>query len=300
LVEFLLKKISVAKQKEYFSSEVRFRLLANNIFTVVISIFALSAIIPLTLIFFHMVKYGASSLTMDFFTNLPVAGESGAVEGGILNAISGFFIILLLTTSISTIPGVFIGLFIYENRSKPVAKVIDSSIGVISSLPSILPGIIIYLWVIRPTSSYSAFAGSLALSIIMMPIIAKTSLESFKCVPSNIIESATALGASQSKIAYRLLLPYSAGGIINGILLGVARVAGETAPLLLTVFGSRFLRFNPMMPMDSLPLTIYSYSTGPYPSEHSRAWGASIILVVFILFLSLSARSIEKKWKKKY
>jgi phosphate transport system permease protein len=296
LIELFLKRLHFKQSDINFLFKAN-RIILDAVFKFLLLSSLIIAVAPLIVIFYYMIKSGLQSLNLQFFLTAPSIDASGAASGGILNSITGFFLIIFITLLISIIPAILIGLYIFEKKNT-LSSVINYAVDLASSIPSIVFGVIIYLWVVKPMSGFSAFSGSIALSLIIIPIITKTTVETLKKVPVNTIESALALGATRYKIAFNLLIPCSVKGITNGILLGTARIAGETAPLILTVFGSQFVRLDPFSPVDSLPLTIYNLATGPFSNEHSMAWGASIVLVIIVFLFSFTARSIVNKWEK--
>jgi len=171
---------------------------------------------------------------------------------------------------------------------------------ILQGVPSIVVGILIYLWVVKVTGFFSALSGALALAMMMLPVITKSVEETLLLIPHSLKEASLALGVSYSRTIFKVLLPAGMAGILNGILLGVARVAGETAPLLFTAFGSPFMNLNPLKPMSSLPLIIFNYASSPYPQWHDLAWGASLILIFLVFVLNVLARLGAKKWRVKF
>lgn len=274
------------------------RILQDRIFQGTVLFFAMIALAPLFLILFTILRKGISSLSLTFLTTLPAPpGEEG---GGIVNALAGTGIMVALATAFSLPPAVLAGIYLAEERERPLAKMVRGGLEILQGVPSIVVGILIYLWVVRVTGFFSALSGALALAMMMLPVITKSVEETLLLIPHSLKEASLALGVSYSRTIFKVLLPAGMAGILNGILLGVARVAGETAPLLFTAFGSPFMNLNPLKPMSSLPLIIFNYASSPYPQWHDLAWGASLILIFLVFVLNVLARLGAKKWRVKF
>ena len=274
------------------------RILQDRIFQGTVLFFAMIALAPLFLILFTILRKGISSLNLTFLTTLPAPpGEEG---GGIVNALAGTGIMVALATAFSLPPAVLAGLYLAEERERPLAKMVRGGLEILQGVPSIVVGILIYLWVVKVTGFFSALSGALALAMMMLPVITKSVEETLLLIPHSLKEASLALGVSYSRTIFKVLLPAGMAGILNGILLGVARVAGETAPLLFTAFGSPFMNLNPLKPMSSLPLIIFNYASSPYPQWHDLAWGASLILIFLVFVLNVLARLGAKKWRVKF
>jgi phosphate transport system permease protein len=253
------------------------------------------ATIPLILILAFIIVRGASSINWQFLTELPKPmGESG---GGISNAIVGTFLLILIATVISVPLGVLAGIFLSERAKSRLGTIARISVETLMGIPSIVLGIVAYVWVVRPMGHFSAFSGGIALSMIMLPVITLATEETLLMIPLTLREAALALGVSYPRTIMRVILPAGMSGIITGILLAVARSAGETAPLLFTAFGSPFMTANIFKPMASLPHTIFYYATSPYPEWQSLAWGASFVLLVIVLALNIVTKLVTSRWK---
>jgi len=252
-------------------------------------------ILPLFLILLYLIKAGFSAVNLDLITKVsrPI-GE----RGGALNSIIGTLIISLLATLIATPISVFTGLFIFEYRKKVVSKILNITVRLISGIPSIIIGIVVYLWMVKPLGKYSALSGSVALAIMMIPNTVTSTVETLEMIPIGLREASLALGASFAKNITKVILPLSIPGILTGVLIGLGRIAGETAPLLFTAFGNPFLNLNIMKPMDTLPLLIYNYALSPFEEWHKIAWGASLILIFIVLILNVLAKWIVSKWNR--
>jgi phosphate transport system permease protein len=264
---------------------------------------SLLAILPLAFILGFVVIRGASSVNWRFLTALPVpVGEAG---GGILNSIVGTAILLLIASAISIPIGVFTGIYLSESGGRrglagTLGTITRLSIETLMGIPSIVIGIVAYVWVVKPMGHFSAFSGGVALAMIMLPVIALTTEETMRLIPLSLKEAALALGVSYPRTILRVVLPAGMSGVVTGTLLAVARGAGETAPLLFTAFGSPFFSANILKPIGSLPLTIFNYATSPYPEWHSLAWGACFVLLVFVLSLNLFTKLVTAKWKIRF
>jgi phosphate transport system permease protein len=256
------------------------------------------AVLPLVFILVYIIVRGASSINWRFLTSLPApVGENG---GGIANAIVGTGILILIGSAISIPLGVFAGMFLAEKGRSRLGVFARLSVETLMGIPSIVIGIVAYVWMVKPLGHFSALSGGVALAMIMLPVITLSTQETLLLIPVSLREAALALGVSYPRTVLRVVLPAGASGIVTGALLAVARGAGETAPLLFTAFGSPFLAANIFQPMASLPLTIFTYATSPYPEWHSLAWGASFVLLVFILSLNLITKLVTARWKIRF
>lgn len=270
------------------------RKLINSIFAVSVYIFAIASIVPLFLIMMHIFREGLSSLSLDFLVTLPKpVGEDG---GGVANALVGTIMLITIASILSLPFGIMTGLFLSENRKTKIGAVVRLSVEVLQGIPSIVIGLIIYMWIVKPLGHFSTIAGGIALAIMMLPIIVRTTEETLKLIPNSLKSASLALGAPYYHTMLQVILPAGINGIVTGILVSIARIAGETAPLLFTAFGNPFMNLNPLKPIVSLPQIIFNYAISPYEDWHRLAWGASIVLVLFILLLNLLSRFIAKKF----
>lgn len=277
------------------NEQVRIRFYRDRLFKTGIIILTSLSTIPLLLILFYIVKQGISSINWDFFINLPKpVGEKG---GGILNALIGSGIIII-TSSLIAIPfGAMTGLYLSEYSRDRLAYWVSLCVDIVQGIPSIVLGIIIYLWIVKPTGHFSALSGSIALAIMMLPPIIKSTEETLKLIPGTIKEASLSLGVPYYKTILRIVLPMGFSGILSGSILSISRIAGETAPLLFTAFGNPFINTNILKPMSSLPLLIFNYASSPYDEWHNLAWGASFVLIMMILFLNIVTKILERRWK---
>ncbi len=249
---------------------------------------AVVATLPLLFILINLLEKGFSSLNWAFFTHMPAPpGEKG---GGAANAIVGT-LLLVAGASLMGVPmGIGAGIYLAEKKGAPLAVLVRFLADVLNGLPSIVMGIFAWELVVVPMGHFSAFAGGVALGAMMIPTVTRTTEEMVRVVPSSLREAALALGYTRWRTALRVVLPTSIAGIITGTLVAVARIAGETAPLLFTALGNDFFSLSPNKPIGALPLTIYNYATGPYDDWHRQAWAASLVLIGIVLVISLAAR----------
>lgn len=270
----------------------------NTFMTFMLAFSFIICLIPLLLIVAYLLKSGFSSINLAFFVNNPKHfGETG---GGMLNAITGTFMTVGLASVIGIPFGLFSGIFLVEYRDHKIAALIRLLTEVLQGLPSIVVGIVAYAAIVLKTGHYSAYAGGLALAIMMFPIITRSTEEVLLLVPPTLKEAALALGAPRWRTTFTVLLRTALGGIVGGILSSIARVAGETAPLLFTAFGNRFFSTNYMKPVSTMTLQIYDYARTPYESLHQQAWAAAIVLVFFVFVNSLLAKYLAKRlsWRR--
>ena len=274
---------------------LQFRLWKSRIFEGIIIVFAFLITIPLFAIIFYVVKTGITQINWNFLTNIPQpVGELG---GGIANALVGSILIVLFATVIAVPLGVLCGIYLSENSNSRISYWSRLAVDILQGTPSIVIGIVIYFWVVKPRGGFSALSGSIALAIMMLPIIIRSTEENLKLIPSSLKEAGLALGLPYQKVIMRIIIPCGFSGILSGIMLAIARVAGETAPLLFTAFGNPYLSTNLLKPMQSLPLLIFNHATSPYDEWHDLAWGASTILLIWVLLLNISTKLITRKWK---
>lgn len=274
------------------------RVIADMSFKVIVVIFSFATIVPLLLILFYIVKRGMTSINWQFLTHLPrPVGEAG---GGISNALIGTLILIFISCLFAVPLGIFAGIYLTEHRRAKIAYLVRLCVEVLQGTPSIVIGIMAYLWIVIRMGSFSALSGGIALGIMMLPVIVKTTEETLKLIPHSLREASLALGVPYYRTILKVIVPAGLSGIVTGILLSVARIAGETAPLLFTAFGSPFMSLNLFKPINSLPLLIFNYATSPYPEWHSLAWGASFILVTMVLSLNIIARMVAKRWKVQF
>jgi phosphate transport system permease protein len=279
-------------------SRVRRRLRSDDAFRGLVLGVSLLATVPLLFILAFIIVRGASSINWAFLTELPKPiGETG---GGIANAIIGTVILVLIASVISIPLGILAGIFLAEHGRTRLGVLTRLSVETLMGIPSIAIGIVAYIWIVRPMGHFSALSGGIAMAMIMLPVITLATEETVRMIPVSLREASLALGVSYPRTVLRVVLPASLSGIVTGVLLAVARGAGETAPLLFTAFGSPFLVLNILKPMASLPHTIFYYATSPYPEWQSLAWGASFVLLVIVLGLNIVTKLVTARWKTQF
>src|SRR5213076_2609303 len=256
------------------------RRLVSGLMTALVAVLSFVAVLALVLILGYLVAKGASSLDWSFFVKNPVpAGQSG---GGVANAIVGTMIIVGLAALIGLPIGIGTGLYLAEYGSGRLGWTVRFVADVLNGTPSIVVGIFAWTWLVRPMGHFSALAGSVALAVLMVPMIARTTEEMVRLVPHSLREAALALGYPR----WRTALPR----IVTGCLVGIARIAGETAPLLFTALGNLNFTTSVGQPMQTLSLQIYQYATGPFDEWHRLAWAAALVLMGLVLLLAVAAR----------
>jgi phosphate transport system permease protein len=274
---------------------LQLRLWKSRIFEGFTIFLAFLITLPLFAIIYYVVKTGITEINWSFITNIPQpVGESG---GGIANALLGSVLIVLVATVISVPIGILCGIYLSENTNSRISYWSRLAVDILQGTPSIVTGIVIYFWIVKPMGGFSALSGSIALAIMMLPIIIRSTEENLKLIPSPLKEAGLALGLPYQKVILRIIVPCGFSGILSGIMLAIARVAGETAPLLFTAFGNPYLSAHLLKPMQSLPLLIFNYATSPYDEWHALAWGASTILLLWVFLLNISTKLITRKWK---
>jgi phosphate transport system permease protein len=249
---------------------------------------AVIATLPLLMILWQLSKQGATSISWNFFTKIPApAGEHG---GGMANAIVGTGILVLIASVIGLPIGMGAGLFLAEQRGSKLASVVRFLSDVLNGLPSIVMGIFAWQLLVRPFKHFSALAGGIALAAMMIPLVTRTTEEMIRLVPVSMREAALALGYTKWRTSLSVVLRTALPGIVTGALVAVARIAGETAPLLFTALGNQFWSVSPTQPIAALPMQIYSYASSPYDDWHAQAWAGALVLIGLVLLISLAAR----------
>ena len=263
----------------------------NNAFHGLIILFSAILFLPLAAIIFHILKNGLHVLSWEFLTALPKPmGESG---GGVGNAIAGTLLLIVLSSLIAIPIGIFTGVYLSENTHGKFSHIIHVAVDMLQGTPSIVIGIAAYIWIVKPMGHFSAFSGGVALALMMLPVVIKSTEETLKRIPNTLKEAALALGAPYYRTMLQIIIPTGFQGILTGVLLGIARVSGESAPLLFTAFGNPFLNWNMNKTVQALPLLIFNYATSPYEDWQAYAWGSSCLLLIFILSLTLLTKAIR-------
>jgi phosphate transport system permease protein len=250
------------------------------------------AILPLAAILGMLLVKGAGSIDWNFFTKSAVpVGESG---GGFAHAIAGTLIIVALACAVGLPIGVATGIFLAEFGAGKLGFVVRFVADILNGIPSIVIGIFAWTWLVKPMGHFSALAGGFALGVILVPIVARTTEEMVRLVPNSLREAALALGYQRWRTSLQVVVRAAGAGIVTGCLVAVARVAGETAPLLFTALGNQFFSTRLLGPMAALPLQVYVYAVGPYDEWHRQAWAGALVLILLVLTLSLLARSVVR------
>ena len=266
------------------------RKLAARIATAVSCAAVAVALVPLLAILVYVAQRGLGALSVSFFTALPKpVGEHG---GGMANAVVGTLELVGLASVMGIPIGIAAGLFLAETRGTMLARVIRFSADVLAGVPSIIVGVVVYATVVVRMHHFSTFAGAASLAVLMLPLVARTTDELARTVPESLREAALALGASRWRIAIHVVLKTAAPGIRAGCMLAVARVSGETAPLLFTAFNNRFWNESLSDPTASLQVQIFTYTMSPYDDWHAQAWAAALVLVALVVVLNLAARRV--------
>ncbi|AEJ19856.1 phosphate ABC transporter permease PstA [Gracilinema caldarium] len=275
-------------------ARMRTRKLSAAFFYGLVIIATVLSVSILFIIISHIFMNGIGALNLDFFTQIPKPyGEEG---GGIAPAIVGTLIMLAVAALIAIPVGVATAIFIVEYGQTKFATAVRFAVELLAELPSIVVGIFIWALVVRSITGYSGLAGSLALAVIMIPIIARSVEEILKLVPDTLREAALALGTPRWKVVLFIVIPTVLPGLLTSIMLAVARAAGETAPLLLTSLGNTFFNFDLRRPMAAMPLQIYSYAISPYDDWHKKAWGATLLLIALVGIISGAVKYFTRRW----
>jgi phosphate transport system permease protein len=253
---------------------------------------AILATLPLLLILGHLLRKGAASLSLSFFTSMPK--PVGEVGGGMANAIVGTLILIGIACAIGLPIGIGAGIYLSEKRSKPLAQSVRFLSDVLNGLPSIVMGIFAWELLVRPAGHFSALAGGTALGAMMIPLVTRTTEEMLKVVPVSLREAALALGYPRWRTSISIVVRTALAGIATGALVAVARVAGETAPLLFTAFGNQFWSTSLREPIAALPLQIFAYAISAYDEWHTQAWAGALVLISIVLVISLAARVVTR------
>jgi len=249
---------------------------------------AILATLPMLLILAHLVQKGASSLSLDFFTHMPrPVGEPG---GGMANAIIGTLVLIGIASAVGLPIGIGAGLYLAEKRTTALAYTVRFLSDVLNGLPSIVIGIFAWEVLVRPIGHFSALAGGVALGAMMIPLVTRTTEEMLSIVPTSLREAALALGYPKWRTSISVILRTALAGIATGALVAVARIAGETAPLLFTAFGNQFWSTALRQPIAALPLQIFTYAISPYDEWHRQAWAGALVLITIVLIISIAAR----------
>lgn len=268
-----------------------------------VGFFSLLAMIPLFFILWDVISKGYKNFTLRLFTEvtpssmdaLLATSNGDPIPGGILNGITGTILIVGMAILFSVPLGLFIGIYLADNKGKRFAGLVSYLTDLLQGMPSIVIGIIAYAWVVKPLGSYSALAGSVALTIMMLPMIVRSTEETLKMLPLSYKEAGLALGSSYTNVVFKILIPSGFGGIFTGILLAISRVMGETAPLMLTALGASVVHWKMMEPASAIPLLIWDFYNDPNLVD--LIWSSSLLLLIVIFLLNWIAKIVARKWK---
>ena len=271
----------------------RWRKTKSSIMMTLSILCAVVAIIPLFLILFYTISQGISSINWAFFTQMPKpAGEPG---GGMANAIVGTGILVAIGCALGLPIGILAGIYLSEKGNSVFAQAVRFLTEVLNGIPSIVVGVVAYVIVVLPMKRFSAIAGGVALAILMVPLVTRTTEEMIKLIPHSVREAALGLGIPRWKTTMFIVLPAAFRGIFTGILLSIARAAGETAPLLFTALGNRFWSTQLDQPIASLTVFIYDYAKAPFDSWNKQAWAAALVLIVLVMLINIIFRLVTRK-----
>ena len=282
---------------------VKYRCLKDRIFFVAVCFLSSLTAIPLIMIIWELIKKGYKQINFSFFTETApstldamLAKNSGdLIPGGIANGITGTLLMVVLSAVLAIPIGILGGIYLSEKPKATFSHIVRFLTDLLQGTPSIVIGIIAYTWIVKPLGSYSALAGSVALSIMMLPLIIRSTEETLKLLPGSLKEAGLALGSSYTNVILRILLPSAFGGLFTGILLAISRVMGETAPLMLTALGSTIVNWDILKPTSAVPLLIWEFYNDPNLLD--MIWSSSLFLLMLILALNIIAKNIARKWK---
>ena len=272
------------------------RRLTSSLFVTLCGLAVLLALLPLAAVLYFVISQGISSINVAFFTQMPKpVGEPG---GGMANAIAGTAILTGLGACMAIPIGILSGVYVSEYRGSRFASLVRFAADTLNGVPSIVIGVFAYAAFVLPFRHFSALAGGGALGIMMIPIIARTTEELLNLVPATLREGALALGASRARAVFTVVLPAALPGILTGILLALARIAGETAPLLFTAFNNRFWSTDVSQPISSLTVQVFTYAVAPYEDWHRLAWAGALVLVTMVFVCALLARLMTARLER--
>jgi phosphate transport system permease protein len=274
----------------------RWRKFKSNAVTGVLVLCSAAVIAPLFLVLYFLIVHGATSLDWNFFTQLPK--PTGEVGGGMANAIVGTMTLLAMASVVGVPIGIFGGIYLAEYGSDGANSWIRFAADVLNGVPSIVWGMVIYLILVVPFKGFSAYAGSVALGLMMVPLVMRTTEEVLVLVPQSYREAALALGVARWKVIMVIVVRTALKGIATGVIVALARIAGETAPLLFTDLGNNFWNHNLKEPIAALPLQIYNYAISPYDDWHRQAWAGALVLMALILALNIIVRVLSRDRQK--
>ncbi|MCX7775873.1 MAG: phosphate ABC transporter permease PstA [Rectinemataceae bacterium] len=279
------RSIAAAAGETVFRDTYQPRSLRNSMFKVMVTMPAVLILALMVFIVVQVLFNGARALNLEFLiAEQRPFGEPG---GGVVQAIVGTLMLIVIATLLSFPLALLGALFLHLESGRRSARILEGAINMLQGIPSIVVGVVVYRWIVVPMKSFSALAGGAALAIIMLPLLVGMMREALRLVPASYMEAALALGAPRWRAVAGIIVPAARSGIIEALGLGIARAAGETAPLMFTAFGNPFLSVSLRGPVAALPLVIYEYIKSPYDDWHQKAWGAAFLLMVFVLSLNL-------------
>lgn len=275
----------------------------DKAFFIAVCFFSALTAVPLVAIMWELIRKGYKQINLSFFTEtapstldaMLAVGTGDIIPGGIANGIIGTLIMVVMASVMAIPVGIMVGVYLAEKPKAVFSNIVRFITDLVQGSPSIVVGIIAYAWIVKPFGGYSAIAGSVALSIMMLPLIIRSTEETLKMLPVSLKEAGLALGASYMSVVIRILLPAAFGGLFTGILLSISRVTGETAPLMLTALGSSMINFDVMRPTSAVPLLIWEFYNDPNLID--MIWSCSLFLLMLILILNIIAKQVARKWR---
>ncbi|MEG0795489.1 MAG: phosphate ABC transporter permease PstA [Odoribacter sp.] len=290
-------------ENNYTSVHIKWRSLKDRSFFWMVCLFSSLTAVPLVVIIWELVRKGYKQINLSFFTETApstldamLAKNSGEIiPGGIANGIVGTLIMVVLASVIAIPTGIMGGIYLSEKPKAVFSHIVRFLTDLVQGTPSIVIGIIAYAWIVKPLGSYSALAGSIALAIMMLPLIIRSTEETLKMLPSSLKEAGLALGASYTCVILKVLVPSAFGGLFTGTLLAISRVMGETAPLMLTALGSTIVNWEVLKPSSAVPLLIWEFYNDPNLID--MIWSSSLFLLALILVMNIIAKNVARKWK---
>ncbi len=285
-------------------TNLRRRSVKNKSFKVLVVVLSLVTISPIVLIIYELIAKGYRQLSLDFVIKTPpdtfeamtALSNGEIIPGGIANGITGTLLMVVMASLIAIPVGVVTGIYLYENPGKILANITRNISDILQGVPSIVLGLIAYIWIVKPiTNGFSALAGSVSLAIMMLPMIVRSTEETLKMIPQSIKEAALALGVPYYKVILKVLIPTGFSGLLTGILLGISRILGETAPLMLTALGSSMINLDITKPTSAIPLMIWEFYNDPNMVD--LIWSSSLLLMIMVLGLNLVSKRIAARTK---
>lgn len=273
--------------------KLRWRLYKSRLCFSILHLIAFAGAVPFVLITSYVVIKGLSTFSLDFFLHLPK--PTGEVGGGIANALWGSLQIVFLATVFAAPWGILCGVYLCEFDEGKVPWALRLSVDLLASTPSIVIGIFVYTLLVSPFGHYSGWAGVVALGLILLPVVARTSEEIIRLVPKAVREAGWALGLPRWKVMYAIVVPQARKGLVTGVMLAIARISGETAPLLFTALGNQYFNENLKQPTATIPVQVYSFATSGFEDLQNQAWTGACVLVLFVLIINLTTRVLFRR-----